>query len=73
MENEIYIERYMALTVTLKKHPLLSEYYLHNHKLITVTNAKYLGVTLDFTLSFNRHTDATCKKANSILSFIQRT
>ena len=32
----------------------------------------YLGVTLDSTLSFNRHIDATCKKANSILSFIQR-
>ena len=56
----------------LEKLPLLSEYYLHNHKLTTVTNTKYLGVTLDSTLSFNRHIDATCKKANSILSFIRR-
>ena len=56
----------------LEKLPLLSEYYLHNHKLTTVTNTKYLGVTLDSTLSFNRHIDATCKTANSILSFIRR-
>ena len=62
----------MILTVTLKKLPLLSEYYLHNHKLTTVTNAKYLGVTLDSTLSFNRHIDATCKRANSVLFFIRR-
>ena len=30
------IEKCMILTVTLKKLPLLSEYYLHNHKLTTV-------------------------------------
>ena len=35
----------------LEKLPLLSEYYLHNHKLTIVTNTKYLGVTLDSTLS----------------------
>ena len=49
------IEKCMILTVTLKKHPLFSEYYLHNHKLTTVTKAKYLSVTLDSTLSFYRH------------------
>ena len=43
----------------LEKLPLLSEYYLHNHKLTTVTNAKYLGITLDSTLPFNRHIDTT--------------
>ena len=62
----------MILTVTLKKFPLLSEYYLHNHKLPALTNAKYLGVSLDSTLSFNRHIDAMSKKDNSILSFILR-
>ena len=41
------IEKCVILIVTLKKLPLLSEYYLNNHKLTTVTNAKYLGITLD--------------------------
>ena len=56
----------------LKKHPIPSEYYLHNYKLTAVTKAKYLGVTLDSTLSFNFHIDSISKKANSVLSFIQR-
>ena len=56
----------------LEKLPLLSEYYLHNHRLTTITNTKYPDVTLDSTLSFNRHIDSTCKKVNSFLSFIQR-
>ena len=47
----------MVLTVTLKKHPIPSEYYLHDYKLTAVTKAKYLGVTLDSTLSFNLHID----------------
>jgi len=36
------IEKCMVLTVTLKKNPLHSEYYLRNHKLTNVTKAKYL-------------------------------
>ena len=47
------------------------EYYLRNHKRTTVTNVSTW--VLHSTLSFNGHTDATCKKANSNLSFIQRT
>ena len=72
MENEIQYRKMYGINSYLEKQPLLSEYYLPNHKLTAVTNAKYLGITLDFTLSFNRHIDATCKKANSILSFIRR-
>ena len=64
------IEKCMVLTVTLKKHPIPSEYYLYDYKLTAVTKAKYLGVTLDSTLSFNFHIDSICKKVNSVLSFI---
>ena len=51
---------------------MFTEYYLHNYKLTTVSKAKYLGVILDSKLSFNNHVDATCKKANSVLSFLRR-
>ena len=30
----------MVLKITLVRHPLLSEYYLHNHEVATVTNVK---------------------------------
>ena len=69
---EFNIDKCMVLTVTLKKHPMFTEYYLHNYKLTTVSKAKYLGVILDSKLSFNNHVDATCKKANSVLSFLRR-
>jgi len=56
------IKKCMVLTVTLKKKPVSTEYYLHNQKLDTVSKAKYLGIILDRKLSFNHHADATCKK-----------
>ena len=57
MKDEIKSRKMYGLMVwsNLKKQPLPSVYYLHNHKLAPVTKAKYLGVTLDFTLSFNIH------------------
>ena len=36
------------------------------------TDAKYLGVITDSKLSFNKHIDITCKKANNTLSFLRR-
>ena len=63
----------MILTVTLKSnYELPLNIYLHNHKLAPVTKAKYLGITLDYTLSFIIHVVSISKKANSVLSFIQR-
>ena len=66
------IDKCMVMLITLKKNPLPFEYHLHNRKLSTVTEAKYLGVLLDSELSFNHHVYATCKKANSVLSFLRR-
>ena len=65
------IDKCMVLSVTLKRNPLLTDYCLHNQKLLVVSKAKYLGVILDSKLSFNDHVDATCKKANSVLSFLR--
>jgi len=41
------IKKCMVLTVTLKKKPVFTEYYLDNQKLDTISKAKYLGVILD--------------------------
>ena len=65
-------DKCMVLTVTLKNNPIKAQYTLHNHRLASVTSAKYLGVTIDSKLSFNEHVAITCKKANSVLAFLRR-
>ena len=60
------------VTVTFKV-VLKSHYTLHNLRLAIVTSAKYLGVTSDTKLSFNRHVVITCKKANSVPDFLCRS
>ena len=47
-------------------------YVLYNLPLQTVSEARYIGVIIDSKLSFNKHTDVICKKANSGLSFLRR-
>ena len=49
-----------------------TSYILYNSKLKQVTDAKYLGVIIDSKLSFNKHADMICKKANSTLAFLRR-
>ena len=58
--------------VTNKLSPITSQYKLYNHLLAHVSEAKYLGLTLDKHLNFNKHIDVTCKKANASLAFIRR-
>ena len=41
----------MVLSVTLKSNPTKTRYTLHNHQLLSVHSAKYLGVTIDSKLS----------------------
>ena len=65
------INKCEVIQITLK-NPIQSAYYLYGHQLKQVTEAKYLGVTLDSKLNFNKHIDAVCKKVNTMLSFIRR-
>ena len=63
----------VVLTVTNKLSPITSQYKLYNHLLAHVSEAKYLGLTLDKHLNFNKHIDVTCKKANASLALLGAT
>jgi hypothetical protein len=49
-----------------------TSYKLHGHTLDNVESSKYLGVTIDNNLSWDRHTDNIACKGNKMLGFIRR-
>ena len=61
-----------TLPVTKKANKNNTDYELHGHTLETVQEAKYLGVTLTKDLTWNRHIDNVCAKANKTLGFLRR-
>ena len=62
----------VILTVTNKTCSIHSQYSLYGQTLQHVSEAKYLGLTLDANLNFNKHIDNICKKANATWGFIRR-
>ena len=66
------VNKCLVLSVLHKKNPIQVSYFLHNKQLALVNSTKYLGVTIDFKLSLNQDVDNICKKANSMLAFLQR-
>ena len=60
------------IRITNKRKIVQSTYKIHGQVLKKTTKAKYLGVTIDRTLSWNSHTDIRTKKANQTISFLQR-
>ena len=59
-------------SITRKKQTLLGKYTINNHQLENVTETKYLGVTIQENLCWNKHIQNTCTKANQALGFLRR-
>ena len=60
------------LQITNKRKIIESNYYIHNEKLENVTEAKYLGVTLDKSMTWKSHIAKVTTKANNCRIFLQR-
>ena len=59
------------LRVTNKSSPFATQYLINNNKIQQVSQAKYLGVHIDETLSWNFHVNFVCNKANNVRAFLQ--
>ena len=71
-DMEFHPKKCKVLTITNKKKPLKTFYLIHNEKLESVENAKYLGVTLNKNMNWKAHVMQTVKKANQQLNFLNR-
>ena len=65
-------EKCQVLSITKKRKPLDTTYYLHGHPLEKVESAKYLGVNITSDLKWTRHINTICQKANNTLGFLRR-
>jgi hypothetical protein len=59
-----------VLIATNKKSPIHSEYTIHGQVLNQTDSAKYIGLNIHKSLSWDSHIDKITKKANSTLTFL---
>ena len=71
-DMEFHPAKCQTLSITRSRKPLQPSYVLHGHTLENVSSAKYLGVTINNTVSWDDHISNTCSKANRALSFLRR-
>ena len=60
------------MTVSNKRKPIVSDYYLENEKLTKEKKIKYLGVIVDHKLTFKDHINEKCKNTTTILNMLRR-
>ena len=60
------------LPITRSRSPLDYSYELHGHTLDSVSNAKYLGITIQQDMDWDNHINNTASKANRTLGFLRR-
>ena len=61
-----------VLSVTIKKQPIQHNYILHNHILESVSSAKYLDITVQYNLKWDKHINDITSKGNKALGFLKR-
>ena len=61
-----------VIRITNKKKIRDAKYTIHGQVLHETNRAKYLGVTINNTLSWNSHIDIMIKKANNTTAFLRR-
>ena len=71
-QMEFHPQKCSVLHITRSRNPKYKQYTLHGHILINEDNAKYLGVVINKTLSWNNHINDVIKKANASLGFLRR-
>ena len=60
------------ISITQKRKPIHFTYKLHDHPLAKVEHSKYLGITLQSNLKWNKHINSITNKANQSLGFLKR-
>ena len=71
-DMEFHPAKCQTLSITRNRKPLQPSYVLHGHYLENVSSAKYLGVTINNTVSWDDHISNTCSKADRVLGFLRR-
>ena len=75
-ENEwdmsFHPDKCSVLHCSRSRTPIITEYFLHGHKLESVESAKYLGVTIQTNGEFDKHIASVVSKGNKTLGFIRR-
>ena len=71
-QMEFHPQKCSVLHITRSRNPKYKQYTLHGHILVKADNAKYLGVVINKTLSWNNHINDVTKKANASLGFLRR-
>ena len=60
------------ISIPQKRKPIHFTYKLHDHPLAKVEHSKYLGITLQINLKWNKHINSITNKANQYLGFLKR-
>ena len=61
-----------VLSVTKKKQQIQHNYILHNHIFESVSSAKYLGITVQYNLKWDKHINDITSKGNKALGFLKQ-
>jgi hypothetical protein len=61
-----------VLSVTKKKQPIQHNYILHYHILESVSSAKYLGITVQSNLKWDKYINNITSKGNKALGFLNK-